>query len=232
MKRYQAVFFDRDGTLSRNSPQKLKERDQAIGEIISKDGFCLSTEMNMQVFWRVMDQPGIKPVNTLAREDVFWRKWYQFILEDHGVRQNSQTIASDLYERFCFYKMMELFHETKSVLKTLKAQRFRLAVISDTFPSLEESLKAMGIVCYFESFTASALVGAGKPDCKIFQAATQSLGVSPLDSIFIDDCKEEADGAREQGFTAFHLNRECTQPDFRNWIIGNLEHLMEFLKVR
>jgi len=232
MKKYQAIFLDRDGTLSRGSPEKLKERDQAIGKIVGKEDFRLTNEVAMRFFWRVMDEPGIKPVNTLAREDVFWRKRYQLILEDCGVRKNSEAIASDLYEKFCFYKMMEPFPETTSVLKALKAQGFWLGVISDTFPSLEESLKAMGIACYFDSFTASSLVGAGKPHPKIFRAATQSLGVRPVDSIFVDDCKEEADGARQQGFTAFHLDRKRLQPDFSNWTIGNLEHLLEFLKAR
>jgi HAD superfamily hydrolase (TIGR01509 family) len=201
-----------------------------MGEIIGKDDFVLSHQRAMEFFWRVMDEPGIKPVNTLAREDAFWRKRYQLILEDYGVRKNSEAIACDLYERFCFYKMMEPFPETIKVLKALRAQGFRLGVISDTFPSLEESLKAMGIVSYFDSFTASSLVGAGKPHPKIFRAATQSLGVMPADSIFVDDCKEEADGAREQGFTAFYLERKRRKPDFGNWTIGNLEHLLEFLE--
>lgn len=186
----------------------------------------------MQFFWRVGDEPGIKRVNTLAREDAFWRKWYQLILEAHGFSGNSEATARHLYERFCFYEMMEPFPETVKVLKTLRAQGFRLGVISDTFPSLEESLKAMGIACYFESFTASSLVGFGKPHPEIFRAATQSLAVRPVDSIFVDDCKEEADGGREQGFTAFHMDRERIRPDFRNWTIGNLEHLLEFLKVK
>ena len=185
----------------------------------------------MQIFWRVMKQPGIRPVNTLAREDAFWKQWYQLILEDNGVKQNTAAIAAKLYERFCFYHMMELFPETVRVLEALKAQGFRLGVISDTFPSLEESLQAMGIACYFESFIASSLVGVGKPDPRIFQAATQSLGVTPDISIFVDDCKEEADGAREQGFTAFHLDREQTQPDFRNGVITNLEDVLEFLRI-
>lgn len=231
-RRYKAVLLDRDGTLSRNSPQKMQERDRALGKIVRQDGFSLAPEMHVQVFWRVMDQPGIAPVNTLAREAMFWRRWYQLILEDHGVSGDTEALAADLCERFCFHRMMELFPETVGVLKFLKAKGLRLGVISDTFPSLEESLKALGIALYFESFTASSLVGAGKPDPRIFRAATRALGVSPQESVFVDDCKEEADGAREQGFTAFHLDRTRARPDFDRWEIGNLEHLVEFLKAK
>jgi putative hydrolase of the HAD superfamily len=228
---YQAIFFDRDGTLSRNSVQKATERDRAIGKIIGREDFCLTSEMYMDIFWRVMQQPGIKPVNTLVREDAFWRRWYQLILEDYEIEQDAKVFASELYERFCFYEMMEPFPETIRVLEVLKAQGFHLGVISDTFPSLEESLKAMGIAGYFESFTASSIVGVGKPHPKIFQVATQSLDVNPQRSIFVDDCKEEANGAREQGFTAFHLDRDYIQPSLRTWTIGSLEHLLEFLGI-
>ncbi len=87
---------------------------------------------------------------------------------------------------------MELYPETHKVLAALKAQGYRLGVISDTFPSLQASLEALGIAGYFDSFTASSLVGAGKPDPKIFAAATRSLDVPAHDSVFIDDMLENA----------------------------------------
>ncbi|MBM4084348.1 MAG: HAD-IA family hydrolase [Planctomycetes bacterium] len=230
-KPFKAIFLDRDGTLSRNSPRKESDRSRAIGLIRGKKGFSLTHEAGMGVFWRVMELPGIKPVNTLAREHAFWRKWYQLVLEDHGVREHSDALAAKLYEQYGFHKMMELFPETVGVLKALKSHGYRLGVISDTFPSLEESLKAMGIASYFQSFTASSLVGAGKPHPKIFRAATRSLDVTPQESVFVDDCKEEADGAREQGFTSFHLVRTRAKPDFGHWTLGNLTHLLEYLHI-
>jgi HAD superfamily hydrolase (TIGR01509 family) len=227
--KFQAIFLDRVGTLSRNSPEKLRERNQALVEITGHGDLRRMAGWDMDVFWRVLEQPGIKPVNTVEREDAFWRKWYQLVLEDHGVPGDTEALAAGLYERFCFYRMMAPFPETVSVLEALKAQGYRMGVISDTFPSLEESLQALGIAHYFEAFTASSLVGAGKPDPRIFRAATDALGVTPQGSVFVDDCRKEADGAREQGFTAFHLDRRLTAPDYPSWTIGNLEHLLELL---
>lgn len=230
MRRYRAVFFDRDGTLSTHASRKAEERDRAIGRIIGEQDFRLTYELRMEVFSRVMDEPDIAPVNTLAREAAFWRRWYQIILKDHGVAKNVQALASELYDRYAFHRCMELFPETVGVLAFLKARGYRLGVISDTFPSLEESLKALGIAGSFDSFTASSIVGAGKPDPRILNAALESLGVRSGESIFVDDCKEEADGAREQGFTAFHLDRKRSAPDWAEWTIGNLGHVVEFLR--
>ncbi|HEY3378139.1 MAG TPA: hypothetical protein VGL77_11665, partial [Armatimonadota bacterium] len=60
-------------------------------------------------------------------------------------------------------------------------------------------------------------------------AALESLGVTAQESIFVDDCLEEADGARAQGFTSFHLDRTRSAPDFAQWKIGSLEHVLVWL---
>lgn len=228
---YEAIFFDRDGTLSRNSPGKAGMRDQAIGKMVGRPNFSITSEFYEEVFWRVMNDPTIKPVNALDRESSFWQRWYQLILEDLGARKDSAQIASGLYRRFPFHRMMEPFPEVPAVLKTLKRHGFRLGVISDTFPSLEESLKAMHLACYFDSFTASSIVGAGKPDPAIFRAATQSLGVAPQNCIFVDDCREEAEGARRQGFTAFHLDRRRRRADLAAYVMATLKDVLEFLEL-
>ena len=227
MPKYKAIFLDRDGTITR--PAKCLERDRIIGKAVGIPDFQLTYEINMGAFWRAMEMGLDYP--TLAKEDAFWTKVFELILEDRGAK-NVEAPAAQLSERFCHYKIKEPYPETIMVLEALKAQGYRMGVISDTSPSLEESLKRAGIARYFESFTCSALVGAGKPDPRIFNAALESLGVKARDSIFVDDCTVEADGAREQGFTAFNIVRERTEADFANWTIGNLNHLLEFLNMR
>ena len=50
----------------------------------------------------------------------------------------------------------------------------------------------------------------------------------PFECIFVDDCKKEADGAREQGFTAFFLDRNGENDD--EWTIYNLKQLIDFVE--
>jgi putative hydrolase of the HAD superfamily len=226
---FRAVFLDRDGTLSQSDPVACAERDEVVGRIIGRPDFAVTYESRMEVFWRVMDEPGMGPVNTLEREDAFWRRWYQVILEDHGITRGSDEIAAGLHERFAHHRMMIPYPETVGVLEALCSRGLRLGVISDTFPSLEASLASMDIAVYFESFTASSVVGAMKPDPRIFEAALSSLGVTAAESVFVDDCLEEADGAREQGFCAFHLDRARPGPCFASWRLSDLDQLVAFL---
>lgn len=86
----------------------------------------------------------------------------------------------------------------------------------------------LGIAKYFTSFTSSALVGAGKPSPIIFNAALRAQGVSAEESLYVDDYEPEADGAREQGFTSFLIDRTGSKND--RWGIQNLKQLIDFVE--
>jgi HAD superfamily hydrolase (TIGR01509 family) len=104
---------------------------------------------------------------------------------------------------------------------------YKLGVISDCPPSLELTLQNCGIHDYFNSFTASSLVGVGKPSPIIFNAALRSLNVTAAESIYVDNCKEEADGARSLGFTSFHIDRRGNLNG--RWVIHDLHELAGFV---
>ncbi len=121
-----------------------------------------------------------------------------------------------------------LFPETAEVLDYFRRHGYQMGVISDTSPSLEYSLQQLGIAEYFSSFTASSLVGAGKPSPVIYSAALDSLGVTAEESIYVDDYPPETDGARALGFTSFLIDRKADNPDA--WTITNLRQLIDFVE--
>ena len=103
-----------------------------------------------------------------------------------------------------------------------------MGVFCDTSPSLEYTLQQLGVAKYFTSFTASSLVGAGKPSPVIFNAALNAQGVLAKESLYVDDYKPEADGAREQGFTSFLIDRSGNHSD--KWCIQSLKQLIDFVE--
>lgn len=121
-----------------------------------------------------------------------------------------------------------MFPETIEVLEYFHSHGYKMGVISDTSPSLEYTLQQLGISKYFTSFTASSLVGAGKPSPIIFNAALNAQGVSAKESIYVDDYKPEADGAREQGFTSFLIDRKGENNEA--WTIQSLKQLIDFVE--
>ena len=62
----------------------------------------------------------------------------------------------------------------------------------------------------------------------IFNAALNAVKVTAFESLYVDDYKPEVDGAREQGFTSFLIDRSGDIKD--KWTITNLKQLIEFVE--
>ncbi len=223
---YKAIFFDRDGTLTYFTAEKEAWRDKTIS-VWSGKLFELSYEKMMDLFHLASE--GRKPwYKTLDDEREFFKRYYYHLLVGEGVTENVKNKAELLLNELWCNGDRALFSETVEVLEYFKSHGYKMGVISDTSPSLEFTLQQLGIAKCFTSFTASSLVGAGKPSPIIFNAALEAQGVTASESIFVDDCKEEADGAREQGFTSFYLDRSGENND--EWTIHNLKQLIDFVE--
>lgn len=172
---------------------------------------------------------------SLDDERAFFRRYYRWMLSEEGVTDDLENRAETLFSALWCNNDRLLFPETVDVLEYFHARGYTLGVISDTSPSLEYTLQQLGIAKYFTSFTASSLVGAGKPSPIIFNAALNAQGVTARESLYVDDCRAEADGAREQGFTSFLIDRsdgENTAVASDRWTIRNLTQLVEFVQNR
>ena len=224
--KYRAVFFDRDNTLTYFNPEKETWRNRTVSSWSGKP-FELPYEKMMALFSRASE--GKKPwYRNLEDEKAFFRRYYRYLLIGEGVEDNPEEKADLLFRELWCSNDRLLFPETVEVLEYFRRRGFRMGVISDTSPSLEYTLQQLGVAGYFSSFTASSLIGAGKPSPVIFNAALDSLGVTAEESIYVDDCPPEADGARALGFTAFLIDRNGENPG--PWTIASLRDLIGFVE--
>ena len=223
---YKAIFFDRDGTITYFCKEKEIWRDSQISKWSGKL-FKLPYEKMMKLFNLASD--GKKPwYKTLDDERDFFKRYYRHLLIEEGIEQDIEERAEMLFNELWCNGDRKLFPETIEVLEYFKMRGYKMGVISDTSPSLEFTLQQLGIAKYFTSFTASSLVGAGKPSPIIFNAALSAQGVTAEESIYVDDYKPEADGARQQGFTSFLIDRSGKNND--EWTISDLRQLIEYVE--
>lgn len=82
-------------------------------------------------------------------------------------------------------------------------------------------------VCSY-TFCKVSYYSKQKPSPIIFNAALNAQGVLPEECLYVDDYKPEADGAREQGFTSFLIDRSGNNTD--KWSIQSLEQLIDFVE--
>ena len=114
-----------------------------------------------------------------------WYNYYANLLEELGVPdpvlREALVVATRQSARW-----NRIRPGTRQVLERL-TQRYRLGVIANSDGHIAELLYEVGLGKYFASFTDSARVGYEKPDPRIFQAALESLGAKPEESLFVGD---------------------------------------------
>ncbi len=224
--KYKAIFFDRDGTLTYYVQEKVNWRNKIIEEWSGKP-FELPYDKMIMLFSKAKENRPYKYKN-LEDEKEFFQRYYKYLLIEEGVTEKVEARAKLLFNELWCNGDRALYPETIEVLEYFKNKEFKIGVISDTSPSLQYSLEQLGIANYFDSFIASSLVGAGKPSPIIFNAALDSVGVKAEESLYVDDYKPEADGAREQGFTSFLIDRNLKEKTV--WEISNLKEIIDFVE--
>ena len=228
---YKAVFFDRDQTLTclnQHTKRWVKQQMEAW----SGKKYQMDYD-RMMYLYELAEYPEAGLIS-VEEEIEFWHRYYSCLLREEGITEKVSQKVEILFDHVWMQERV-LFPEVIYVLETLKKEGLKLGVISDTSPSLSLTLESLGIAKYFDCFICSDLAGAMKPDPKIYQTALDALQVSAEESIYVDDYDIEADGAREMGFTAFHIDRvdsnqeEMQNEDENQWRITSLKQILDFL---
>lgn len=99
------------------------------------------------------------------------------------------------------------FDDVKEVISKLY-NHYKLAIVSDAWPSLEHIYIHAGLRNYFESFVISSQLGTLKPAPHMYETALKELGVTAEEAIFIDDNPKNCEGAIALGIDAVLLCRD------------------------
>ena len=109
--------------------------------------------------------------------------------------------------------LLEIPPKTLSVLRSLRAQGYRLALLSNTNPiHIDEVRRRLGPFAYgefarcFERIFYSYEMGLRKPDPAIYEAVDRELGItSPAEVLFIDDNAANIASAAAYGWRTLHF---------------------------
>ncbi|MDZ4992564.1 HAD-IA family hydrolase [Clostridium perfringens] len=133
------------------------------------------------------------------------------------------------YEKYTF------FQDVQNVLQKL-SQSYKLAIVSDAWPSLEGIFINMNLRKYFSSFIISSQKGITKPNELMFRLALQELNLSPEEALFIDDNPKNCEAAIKFGIPSIILCRDLksyiyTKIKYRNiLVVRNLNDIYALLK--
>jgi len=103
------------------------------------------------------------------------------------------------------------FDKSKETLLKLK-ERYKLGIISDTWPSADRILKSGGVKDLFDTKTYSCHLGVWKPDKKMYFNALEQMGLPPEQTVFIDDWEPNLDGAAMCGINPILIKTRTAMP--------------------
>lgn len=109
--------------------------------------------------------------------------------------------------------------------------RYRLGVVSNFYGNLEAVCRETGIAAHLDVAVDSAVVGAEKPDPRIFEAALGAVGVGAREAVFVgDSLPRDMAGARALGMPHVWLRSGPGLPCCReDRVIGSVGELLEVL---
>lgn len=98
------------------------------------------------------------------------------------------------------------FEDALKIIPELKS-KYKLAVVSDAWPSLKDVYVNKGLYNYFDSFVISSILGVSKPNEKMYLTALDELKLLPQETVFIDDNLANCKGAMKLGIAGIFLCR-------------------------
>lgn len=93
-----------------------------------------------------------------------------------------------------------IYPDAHRVIQEL-SRTYRLGIISDTWPSVENQLRSLDVLQFFSFTTYSFSLGTFKPDKRMYLDALQKCGCDAKETVFIDDSLRNLEGAAELGIT-------------------------------
>ena len=126
----------------------------------------------------------------------------------------------------------KLYEDVVPTLRELRAEGFKLAIVSNWDTPLDPLIEQLGIAAYFEAIIASndARVRSEKPDSHIFNCALAAVGVTTAETVHVGDTYQaDVVGARNVGIRPILLDRDGTQAGRWRETIQSLSELPALL---
>lgn len=156
--------------------------------------------------------------------------FYERILSDIGIKKDrskkAELLAWDTVyndDKFVFYDdVMEELHKAK--------KDYRIAVLSDTWPSLKRVFDHQGINALLEGLVMSCDYGICKDNIELFYQAASKLDIKPEETLFIDDSEVNLDNAKKAGFIPIRMDRKSKVKQSKYPLVHNLAEAYKLIE--
>lgn len=224
-----AIFWDFDGTLTDGEPTWRSCMVRALGPLADQYGITeemLRGHLQHGFPWHKDGDP------TLTGE-AFWNVLLARFAEAYralGIPSELAEQAAHRVRKVVLDK--NLYHVRPDAAATLALCAYngwRNYILSNNYPELEQTIDALGLRQFFSGLVVSGVVGACKPDEKIFRLAERAANFPSLIWMVGDNPVADIKGARDAGWhTAYIAPRGATNAGAEVTVTG-LSELLKYL---
>ena len=204
MKNIKAIIFDAYGTLFdvNSAAEKCKDK---IGD--KWEDFAN--------FWRTTQLEYTWLRSLMKRHEDFLQVTEGSLDKSMKAFKIDPSMKNELLN---LYKVLSPFKEVPEALKTLKAKKFKLAILSNGTPSLlNELVRNNDLNDLFDDLFSVEEVGIYKPDSKVYDLPIKKYEIEKNEVAFLSANTWDVSGGGNYGFNSIWVNRN-------NSIFDNLDY--------
>jgi putative hydrolase of the HAD superfamily len=231
------VFFDAGETLLRphpSFPELFAQTSRAYGvQIEPEDVQRVQGELAPHLI-DLAEEEGEEGLtyegSSLSEEgsERFWMHLYRRLLRELGIVD--EGLARALFDVFSSSASYKLFDDALPTLDALRAEGYRMGLISNFEKWLEQMLVDLEVGHHFDPSVISGIVGIEKPDPAIYELALEKAGVAPEQAIHVGDSPGmDMVPAAEAGIRGVLIDRLDRYQDTGHHRISSLEELPPLL---
>ena len=204
MKNIKAIVFDAYGTLFdvNSAAEMCKDK---IGD--KWEGFAN--------YWRTTQLEYTWLRSLMKRHKDFWQVTEESLDKSMKVFKIDSSMKNELLN---LYKVLSTYPEVKEVLESLKAKKYKLAILSNGTPSLlNELVKSNDLYNIFNDIFSIEEVGVYKPDASVYDMPIKKYQVKNEEIAFLSANTWDVSGGGNYGYNSIWVNRN-------NNVFDNLDY--------
>lgn len=138
--------------------------------------------------------------------------YYRTILDALGAPHewSDDDLLAELLPPRAPHEVVDVFSDAKALVEELTARGVPIAIVSDSWATLETTYERLGLHRYFKGFVISEVLGCCKPDARMYEAGRQVLGLRPDECLFVDDWPAHVEAAVALGYHGRIIDRAGT----------------------
>ena len=221
MKNIKAIIFDAYGTLFdvNSAAEKCKDK---IGS--KWEGFAN--------YWRTTQLEYTWLRSLMQRHKDFWQITEDSLDKSMKAYEIDSSMRNELLD---LYKILSTFKEVPEVLRLLKKNNFKLAILSNGTPSLlNELVKSNKLDNLFDDLFSIEEVGIYKPDSKVYDLPIKKYQIQKNEVAFLSANTWDVSGGGNYGYNSIWVNRNNNFFDNLDYTpkleIKNLSELLSNIK--